>query len=246
MGSRRRSSTAGTSYSTLSEQSPPPVYHPPPRAQQSNPRIHIVTQNSGTGKGRRGTSGGAKGGARSSASLKPPRDPNAPKRPTNPFLRFCDRERDNVRALHGGDANFDLTKAMGVAWHELDDDQKRPYKDSFNEDQKKYKQDRAVYDAMKRRDGGGGTVDAVSSVTSVSHHHLGHHIQQTTSRINGSNYDDDVESDDGDIANVMGRESPDAMDQGETGSHVTIGTPGGGDSLGPNGASGFTAVNRGG
>ena len=206
-------------------------------------------QNPGPGKGRRGTPGGGKGGARPSPAPKPPRDPNAPKRPTNPFLRFCEHERDNVRALHGSDENFDLTKAMGVAWHELDDDQKRPYKDAFNEDQKRYKEDMAVYEAMKKRAGVGGIGGTITSVASVPHHHHHHRHRpnQKSSRTEeyGSYYGEDVESEDGrSIANVTGRESPDPIDRGETGSNMDAGTPGGGSTPGPSGGSGFTAVNR--
>jgi len=133
-------------------------------------------QHPASGKGgRRGTSAGGKGGARPSPAPKPPRDPNAPKRPTNPFLRFCEQERDNVRALHGGDENFDLTKAMGQAWHELDDSQKRPYKDAFNEDQKRYKEDMAVYEAMKKR-----TASAAHHHHHYHHHHHGHRPSSRT------------------------------------------------------------------
>ena len=198
-------------------------------------------QNPASGKGSRRAPAGGKGGSRPSPAPKPPRDPNAPKRPTNPFLRFCEHERDNVRALHGSDENFDLTKAMGVAWHELDDDQKQPYKNAFNEDQKRYKEDMAVYEAMKRRSGG---VSGVSGPPVTHHHHRPHQSSSRTEEYGGF-YGEDAESEDGrSIANITGRESPDPMDRGETGSNAEIGTPGGGSTPGPSGASGFTAVNR--
>jgi HMG (high mobility group) box len=202
-------------------------------------------QNPASGKGRRGTPAGGKGGARPSPAPKPPRDPNAPKRPTNPFLRFCEHERDNVRAQHSGDENFDLTKAMGQAWHELDDEQKLPYKAAFNEDQKKYKEDMALYEAMKRRAESARTSSAAAHHHHHHHHH--HHAHQPSSRTEeyGSYYGDDGESDDGrDAANITGRESPDPMDRGETASNAEVGTPGGGSTPGPAGGSGFTAVNR--
>ena len=200
-------------------------------------------QNPGKG-GRKGTpaGGGGRGGARPSPAPKPPRDPNAPKRPTNPFLRFCEQERENVRAAHGSEENFDLTKAMGVAWHELDDDQKQPYKDAFNEDQKRYKEDMATYEAMKRKGLTGGI---------PAHHHHHHHqhhrpAHQPASRTEeyGSAFGDELESEDGrDVTNLTGRESPDPMDRGDAGSVADAGTPAG-ETPGPSGASGFTAVNR--
>jgi hypothetical protein len=187
-------------------------------------------QHPSSGKGgRKGTpAGGGRGGARPSPAPKPPRDPLAPKRPTNPFLRFCEEQRDNVRAAHGSDENFDLTKAMGVAWHELDDNQKRPYKDAFNEDQKRYKEDMAVYEEMKRK-----------GITATAPPHHSHH-RLHASRIEeyGGTYGEEVEeSEDG------RRESPDPMDRGENGSVADAGTPAGG-TPGPSGSSGFTAVNR--
>jgi HMG (high mobility group) box len=204
-------------------------------------------QNPASGKGRRGNSQGGKGGPRPSPAPKPPRDPNAPKRPTNPFLRFCEHERDNVRALHSNDENFDLTKAMGVAWHELDDDQKRPYKDAFNEDQKRYKEDMAVYEAMKKRNSDGGTNRAGAAASAHLHHHHHHHRpHQTSSRAEeyGSYYGDDVESEDGrSIPNITARDSPDPIDRVETASNADAGTPGE-STPGPSGAGGFTAVNR--
>jgi HMG (high mobility group) box len=220
MHRRRRSSSAGTSYTTLSETSPPPT-----QARAQNPRLHLVMQQP-QGKGRRGGPGSR---ARPSPAPKPPRDPNAPKRPTNPFLRFCEQERDNVRAAHGDEENFDLTKAMGVAWHELDDEQKLPYKHAFNEDQKKYKEDLAAYESLKKRGMAG----------------LGVRPMHPMARDDGSNFDEEVESDDGGrLTNLTGRESPDRFtDRGDGGSVAEVGTPNT-DTAGPSGGSGFTAVNR--
>ena len=188
-----------------------------------------------SGKGRRGTPGGGRGGARPSPIPKAPRDPNAPKRPTNPFLRFCEQERDNVRALHSSDENFDLTKAMGQAWHGLDDEQKRPYKAAFNEDQKRYKEDMAVYEAMKRR------------AQQAPGHHASHHGHASRTE-ELSNYGDE-ESEDGSrdlAANVTGRESPDlSMAEVASNADTGVATPGGGGTPGPSGSGGgFTAVNR--
>ena len=247
-GSRRRSSTAGTSYSTVSERETPP----PERRPQAQNRHLIVLQNPGHHNkgGRRGTPGGhggKGGGARPSPVPKAPRDPNAPKRPTNPFLRFCEQERDNVRGLHGHDENFDLTKAMGIAWRELDEKAKQPFKNAFNEDQKRYKDDMLVYEQMKkqseRRPAGIG----------------GHRPHTSSSRVeeSASYYDDDEalgeeaseeveEGVEGSVlgANLVGREgSVDAMDLGEIASNADVGTPAG-STPGPSAASGFTAVNR--
>jgi HMG (high mobility group) box len=238
---RRRSSTAGTSYSTISDHSPPPIYHPPPRA-SAHPRLNVVMHNPSKKGGRRGTPGG-RAGARPSPAPKPPRDPNAPKRPTNPFLRFCDEQRDNVRALHGGDENFDLTKAMGQAWHALDEEQKQPFKNAFNEDQIRYKEDMAIYEAMKRN----AESRRVGSSAHHHHHHHHHHHPLHQSSLRGEEYGSafgEMDSEEGgDVANVTGRESPDHMDREDDASNVDVGTPVASSTPGPSGG-GFTAVNR--
>jgi len=180
--------------------------------------------------GKGGRRGGGAGGGRSrpSPAPKPPRDPNAPKRPTNPFLRFCEHERDNVRAAHGDEENFDLTKAMGVAWHGLDDEQKLPYKHAFNEDQKKYKEDLAAYESLKKRGMAG----------------LGVRQVHPMARDDGSNFDEEGESDDGGrLTNLTGRESPEQTDRGDVTSMADVVTPNA-DTPGPSGGGGFTAVNR--
>jgi len=143
-----------------------------------------------------------------------------------------------VRALHGSDENFDLTKAMGVAWHELDDEQKRPYKNAFNEDQKRYKEDMAIYEAMKKKGLSGGGSYPPGHIPGSHHHH--HRPAQHASRVEeyASNDGDEVESEDG-----RRRETPDPMDKGDNGSIADAGTPAGG-TPGPSGSSGFTAVNR--
>jgi hypothetical protein len=181
--------------------------------------------------GRRGTPKGSHG--RPCPAPKPPRDPNAPKRPTNPFLRFCEQERDNVRALRENNENFDLTKAMGVAWHELDDQAKLPYKHAFNEDQKRYKEDMVVYEQMKVQ----------SERPSAA---KGHRPTMSSNRVeeSASYYDEDGQvGSEGDeiLANLTGREgSVDATDLGERASNADFGTEGG-STPGP---GGFTAVNR--
>jgi hypothetical protein len=128
---------------------------------------------------------------------------------------------------------------MGVAWHELDDQAKVPYKHAFNEDQKRYKEDMAVYEQMKAR-------------SERPPAPKGHRPAMSSSRVeeSASYYDEEeeVEEEVGSegeeeevLANLTGREgSVDAMDLGETASNADLGTEGG-STPGP---GGFTAVNR--
>ena len=47
------------------------------------------------------------------------KDPDAPKKPRNSFLRFSADERPKLKAQ--GINNFtEISKALGTAWHEVD------------------------------------------------------------------------------------------------------------------------------
>ena len=60
---------------------------------------------------------------------KPPRDPNLPKRPQNPFFQFCKEKRDEVaqEVLHAEGVNLskkELTKLLANRWNTLDSNDK--------------------------------------------------------------------------------------------------------------------------
>ncbi|KAK7202765.1 hypothetical protein BZA70DRAFT_284911 [Myxozyma melibiosi] len=77
----------------------------------------------------------------------PPRDPNAPKRPQNAYIIFCDHEKERVRAdgiAHGGE-NFDLTKAMAEAWRDLGDDGRKPYYELYDAEKARYNREMEAY-----------------------------------------------------------------------------------------------------
>ncbi|KTW30939.1 uncharacterized protein T551_01491 [Pneumocystis jirovecii RU7] len=67
------------------------------------------------------------------------RDPDAPKRPSNPFLKFCDVQREKIRSENEGVDRFDVTRALGAAWQNLDDESRKPYYDAYELEKKQFK-----------------------------------------------------------------------------------------------------------
>ncbi|KAK9458202.1 hypothetical protein V1511DRAFT_508293 [Dipodascopsis uninucleata] len=78
----------------------------------------------------------------------PPRDPNAPKRPQNAYIIFCDHEKERVRAQleqsMPGEA-FDLTKAMAEAWRDLGDEGRKRFYDLYDAEKARYNREMEAY-----------------------------------------------------------------------------------------------------
>ncbi|KAK9451341.1 uncharacterized protein V1518DRAFT_408298 [Limtongia smithiae] len=120
----------------------------------SNAGNAISSNISAGGKGVQGssTSGAAPAGASSSssASKKKPvvaRDPNAPKRPQNAYIIFCDHEKERVRAQleQGHSEPFDLTRAMAEAWRDLGDEGRKPFYDLYDAEKARYNREMEAY-----------------------------------------------------------------------------------------------------
>ncbi|OBA23490.1 HMG-box [Metschnikowia bicuspidata var. bicuspidata NRRL YB-4993] len=81
------------------------------------------------------------------------RDPNLPKRPTNAYLMFCDREKDRVRSelerQNPGQPATELTRALTDAWKLLSDEQKIPYLELYEIDRERYQREMMVYNEQK-------------------------------------------------------------------------------------------------
>lgn len=82
---------------------------------------------------------------------KPPKDPNAPKRPKNAFLLFCEIERDSVRAAAEANSteNIDIARELGRVWAEMNADARKPYRDKYDEDRARYEKEVHVYENSK-------------------------------------------------------------------------------------------------
>lgn len=67
-----------------------------------------------------------------SAHSKAPKDPNAPKRPTTPFMAWRKQNYQNVaKTMAVGHSFKELQAEFGVAWRKLSDAETKPFKDAF-------------------------------------------------------------------------------------------------------------------
>eukprot|EP01112_Ceratiomyxa_fruticulosa_P012671 TRINITY_DN3521_c0_g1_i2.p1 TRINITY_DN3521_c0_g1~~TRINITY_DN3521_c0_g1_i2.p1 ORF type:complete len:270 (-),score=72.62 TRINITY_DN3521_c0_g1_i2:170-979(-) len=77
------------------------------------------------------------------------KDPNAPKRPTPPFMAYTTSIRPQITASN---PSYGVTQvvAEGIKrWNSLTEDQKRPFVDQFTKDSARYKTEREVYEKNK-------------------------------------------------------------------------------------------------
>ncbi|KAJ3275604.1 hypothetical protein HDV01_007607 [Terramyces sp. JEL0728] len=83
-------------------------------------------------------------------------DPNAPKRPANAFILFCELQRECIKEERrlfrkrqpGSEAETslsNLTKALGLRWRQLAEEDRKIYQDMFRDQVKQYDADIAEY-----------------------------------------------------------------------------------------------------
>lgn len=85
------------------------------------------------------------------------KDPNAPKRPANPFFQFCQDKRsilmDELNSqLQPGQPELskqELTRQLAIRWRTMDGDAKQIYINKYNNSKQKYNQEMETY----KRDG---------------------------------------------------------------------------------------------
>lgn len=81
------------------------------------------------------------------------RDPDLPKRPTNAYLMFCEREKERIKtdliASNSGRLIHDLSKILTDTWKGLDEEQKKPYQLLYVEDRERYKREMLEYNKKK-------------------------------------------------------------------------------------------------
>lgn len=97
----------------------------------------------------------APSGSAAAKKIKPPKDPNAPKRPKNAFLLFCEIERDSVRAAAdpGNGETVDIARELGRVWAEMNDEARKPYREMYEEDKLRYEREMATYEKPKTTTG---------------------------------------------------------------------------------------------
>ncbi|KAG4303255.1 hypothetical protein PCK1_000593 [Pneumocystis canis] len=67
------------------------------------------------------------------------RDPDVSKRPSNPFLKFCDIEKERIRSENEGADGSDVTRGLDATWQNLDDESKKPYYNVYELEKKHFK-----------------------------------------------------------------------------------------------------------
>ncbi|KAJ2882253.1 ccr4 associated factor [Coemansia aciculifera] len=73
------------------------------------------------------------------------KDPNAPKRPANAFVLYCQDERPSIKSAGTDLTSGDLTRALAVTWKGLPQDEKQKYYDLYEREMNRYNQEFARY-----------------------------------------------------------------------------------------------------
>ncbi|KAK9477404.1 high mobility group box domain-containing protein [Lipomyces japonicus] len=129
--------------------SPPPS---PPRIPRTQKRRDSDGSLSHDGDGPGGFTPISNGKAATPAGTKSkksqqPRDPNAPKRPQNAYIIFCDHEKERVRSHleQSQGQNYDLTRAMAEAWRDLGDEGRKPFYELYDAEKARYNREMEAY-----------------------------------------------------------------------------------------------------
>lgn len=83
------------------------------------------------------------------------KDPNAPKKPANAFLMFCQQQRNSAVEEYnknhpGQEVNHqELTKLMALRWKQLSTNEKKIYFDMYEKDKERYEQELQHYAETK-------------------------------------------------------------------------------------------------
>ncbi|NP_001280284.1 non-histone protein 10 [Acyrthosiphon pisum] len=82
------------------------------------------------------------------------KDPNLPKRPANPFFRFCQEQRPIVldqiiMSGEGEPTKQDLTKRLAITWNTMEHNDKKVYYDMYEKFKEKYAADMEEYTLNK-------------------------------------------------------------------------------------------------
>uniref|UniRef100_A0A8D8WPT8 High mobility group protein B3 n=1 Tax=Cacopsylla melanoneura TaxID=428564 RepID=A0A8D8WPT8_9HEMI len=87
---------------------------------------------------------------------KPSRDPNAPKRPANPFFQFCQEQRTllidtQIKTPQNTDlSKQEITKELAKKWNALSSDERKIYYDKYEQSKIKYRADIEEYKARSQ------------------------------------------------------------------------------------------------
>jgi hypothetical protein len=83
---------------------------------------------------------------------RPPKDPNAPKRPITAFLAFSNRHRTLVKAQNPGMRTTSISKILAQMWKIAPKEERLFYIEQDRQNRKRYKTAMAEYNALKASD----------------------------------------------------------------------------------------------
>ncbi|KAJ2826156.1 ccr4 associated factor [Coemansia furcata] len=91
------------------------------------------------------------------------KDPNAPKRPANAFVLYCQDERPSIKSAGTDLTSGDLTRALALTWKGLPQDEKQKYYDLYEREMGRYNQEFARYKSTLHL----GAQSAISEASTV-------------------------------------------------------------------------------
>ncbi|KAF0550466.1 HMG-box [Gigaspora margarita] len=147
------------------------------------------------------------------------RDPNAPKRPRNAFLMYCQMQREQAKEENQNKGFQDVTRILSQRWKELPQEEKGQYYDMYKQERQRYEKEMSTYvgASFLQSDGTqnldiGSSVDRlsmtglgsspsssvlaanVSEVSNNLHHNREQFVDESERGINSDYADDDLES----------------------------------------------------
>ncbi|KAH3679501.1 hypothetical protein WICMUC_000946 [Wickerhamomyces mucosus] len=112
----------------------------------SNKKRKLGSNNSNSGNQHSSSNG-----INSNISAPKERDPDLPKRPLNPYLIFCELEKENFKKRAEVEGKqIDLSKTLGEAWKSMDNEAKTKYNEIYNKEKLKYNEEMKLYEEKKR------------------------------------------------------------------------------------------------
>ncbi|KAJ2043175.1 non-histone protein, partial [Coemansia sp. S155-1] len=91
------------------------------------------------------------------------KDPNAPKRPANAFVLYCQDERPSIKSAGTDLTSGDLTRALALTWKGLPPDERQKYFDLYEREMNRYNQEFARYKSTLHL----GTQSAISEASTA-------------------------------------------------------------------------------
>ncbi|CAG8515512.1 10476_t:CDS:2 [Paraglomus brasilianum] len=73
------------------------------------------------------------------------KDPNAPKRPRNAFLMYCQIEREQAKEENANKGFQDVTRILSQRWKDLVPEEKKKYFDMYNKEKQRYEREMSSY-----------------------------------------------------------------------------------------------------